>query len=86
MAMTRFVIGVMVALLLLGQSASARAQQDLGGGIQDLVRQMMASMEQQQKRKLAILDFTRLDGSVDNFGGTWPSGSSPRCSSHGGSR
>lgn len=59
---------VVVMLVLLGQAAPALAQQDLQGGIEDLVRQMIASMEQQQKRKLAILDFTKLDGSVDNFG------------------
>jgi len=53
---------------LLLQAAIALAQQDLQGGIQDLVRQMIASMEEQQKRKLAILDFTKLDGSLDNFG------------------
>ena len=41
-------IGVLIITLLI-QGAPALAQQDLRGGIQDLVRQMVASMEQQQK-------------------------------------
>lgn len=63
--------GVLIVVLMLtlaGWAVPGLAQQDLQSGIQDLVKQMIASMEQQQKRKLAILDFTKLDGSVDNFG------------------
>lgn len=58
----------LVVLVLGGLPWPVGAQQDLAAGIQDLVKQMVASMEQQRKRKLAILDFTKLDGSVDNFG------------------
>lgn len=61
------VAGIAV-FLLLGSTGLSMAQQDLSSGIQDLVKQMIASMEQQQKRKLAILDFTRLDKTTDNFG------------------
>lgn len=64
----RWVLVGVVALVLAGSVTVAVAQQDLQGGIQDLVKQMISSMEQQQKRKLAILDFTKLDGSADNLG------------------
>lgn len=64
----RILIGVLVLVGVLGQAAPAPAQHALQRGIDDLVRQIIASMEQQQKRKLAILDFTKLDGSTDNFG------------------
>lgn len=64
-------LAALAALLLTGVlvgRAPAFAQHNLQEGVQDLVRQMMTSMQQQQKRKLAILDFSRLDGSIDNFG------------------
>lgn len=64
----RMVILGAAMLTLAGQAAPPWAQQDLQGGLQDLLRQMIAGMEQQQKRKLAILDFTKLDRSADNFG------------------
>lgn len=53
---------------LLGAMQPAKAQNDLQAGIQDLVNQIIASLEQGQKRKLAIMEFARLDGSTDNFG------------------
>lgn len=56
-----------VMLVMMCRTAPALAQYDLQGGIQDLVQQMVASMEQ-QKQKLAIVDFTNLDGLADNFG------------------
>lgn len=62
------VLSLVLVVTGLGQGSPALAQQDLQGGIQSLVDQMITSMEQQQKRKLALLDFTKLDGSVDNFG------------------
>lgn len=65
--MARIVALVAVAVILF-DAPTVDAQQDLTAGVQDLVSQMITSMEQQQKRKLAILDFTKLDGSVDNFG------------------
>lgn len=65
--MSRLVLVGIIMALVVGWVAPVLAQQDLQGGIQDLVQQMIASMEQ-QKWKLAILDFTKLDGSVDNFG------------------
>jgi formylglycine-generating enzyme required for sulfatase activity len=55
-------------VVLVALAIPAVAQQDLQSGIQDLVKQMITSMEQQQKRKLAVLDFTKLDGTVDNSG------------------
>jgi len=59
-------VGILMVAVLV-QEAPALAQQNLQGGIQDLVRQIIAGMEQQQKRKLAILDFAKPDGSVDNL-------------------
>ncbi|MBI4381696.1 MAG: hypothetical protein HY574_10980 [candidate division NC10 bacterium] len=59
-------IGVLVVAVLV-QGAPALAQENLQSGVQNLVRQIIAGMEQQQKRKLAILDFAKLDGSADNL-------------------
>lgn len=59
-------IGILMVAVL-AQGASALAQENLQSGVQNLVRQIIAGMEQQQKRKLAILDFAKLDGSVDNL-------------------
>lgn len=59
-------IGVLVVAVLV-QGAPALAQENLQSGVQNPVRQIIAGMEQQQKRKLAILDFAKLDGSADNL-------------------
>jgi len=64
-------LAILVAMgTLLGNllPVPAIAQQDLAGGIQELVSQMIAGVGRQERSRLAILDFTRLDGSVDNLG------------------
>lgn len=60
-------LAAVLMLAFVVQGAPALAQPDLQGGIQDMVRQIIGGMEQQEKLKLAILDFTKLDGSADNF-------------------
>ncbi len=68
MRLGEIAVAASVMIILTGQGSPAPAQEDLQGGLQSLVSQMIASMEQQHKQKLAVLDFTRLDGSLDNFG------------------
>jgi hypothetical protein len=57
-----------ILLLLFSQPRPSIAQEPLHVGIQNVTRQIIASMELQQKRKLAVVDFTRVDGSADSFG------------------
>jgi len=59
-------VGILMVAVLV-QGAPALAQENLQSGVQNPVRQIIAGMEQQQKRKLAILDFAKLDGSADNL-------------------
>jgi TolB-like protein len=53
--------------LLLGSAVPVSAQKNLQAGIQNLSQQIVETMGQQEKRRLAIADFSKLDGSTDNF-------------------
>lgn len=60
---------VFLALVLVFSfNASSYAATDFRTGIDDMVRQIASSMQTEQKKRVAVMDFQNLDHSVSNLG------------------
>jgi TolB-like protein len=68
MCRRNFTLIFLSLVLILGFSASLFAATDFRSGIDDIVKQIVDSMESEQKKRVAIMDFRNIDQSVSKLG------------------